>query len=412
MNRAVQILIAGVCINLCMGVLYAWSVFSKALVSLGWSNADASLPYTVAVGVFASTVLISGILQDRMGPRRLVILGTLLVGSGLIASSFATTAPMLIFTFGGMVGAGIGFGYACLSPTAMKWFHPSKKGMVNGLIAGGFGMAPLYLAPTTSALIENIGINNAFLFLGASVLIVALPLAFTIVTPPANYKPEVPAKLKNATKTAAATPVDFTWRQMLKTRQFYMLWVMFALSSSAGLMLIGNMMNIAAIQGNITSAAYLVSVLALFNTGGRVIMGMLSDKIGRIRTLLLVLVLQAANLLVFPMLTTEIGFVAGAAVAGISYGALLSVFPSITADYYGLKNYGTNFGVLYTAWGVSGFIGPVVAAFVVDTTGSFAMAYAFCVATLAIAAVLALMVKPVTAKQLEAQENKVEMATA
>ncbi len=412
MNRAVQILIAGVCINLCMGVLYAWSVFSKALVGLGWSNADASLPYTVAVGVFASTVLISGILQDRMGPRRLVILGTLLVGSGLIASSFATTAPMLIFTFGGMVGAGIGFGYACLSPTAMKWFHPSKKGMVNGLIAGGFGMAPLYLAPTTSALIENMGISNAFLFLGASVLIVALPLAFTIVTPSADYKPAVPAKLKNAAKTVTSAPVDFTWRQMLKTRQFYMLWVMFALSSSAGLMLIGNMMNIAAIQGNITSAAYLVSVLALFNTGGRIIMGMLSDKIGRIRTLLLVLVLQAVNLLAFPMLTTEIGFVLGAAVAGISYGALLSVFPSITADYYGLKNYGTNFGVLYTAWGVSGFIGPVVAAIVVDSTGSFSMAYAFSVATLAIAAVLALMVKPVTAKQLEDQESKVEMAAA
>ena len=412
MNRAVQILVAGVCINLCMGVLYAWSVFSKALVSLGWSNADASLPYTIAVGVFASTVLISGILQDRMGPRRLVILGTLLVGFGLIASSFATTAPMLILTFGGMVGAGIGFGYACLSPTAMKWFHPSKKGMVNGLIAGGFGMAPLYLAPTTSALIENIGIGNAFLCLGASVLIIALPLAFTIVVPPADYKPAVPAKLKNTPKTTSATPVNFTWRQMLKTRQFYMLWIMFALSSSAGLMLIGNMINIAAIQGNITSAAYLVSVLALFNTGGRVIMGMLSDKIGRIQTLLLVLVMQGVNLLAFPMLTTEIGFIAGAAVAGISYGALLSVFPSITADYYGLKNYGTNFGVLYTAWGVSGFMGPVVAAMVVDATGSFSMAYTFCVVTLAIAAVLALMVKPVTAKQLEEQENKAEMAAA
>ncbi|GAA5188848.1 L-lactate MFS transporter [Ferrimonas gelatinilytica] len=397
MNRAVKILVAGVCINLCMGVLYAWSVFSKALVSeLGWSHADAGMPYTVSIVVFAASLLVSGVLQDRMGPRRMVILGSTLVGLGLITSSFVTSPVALLLSFGVLVGSGIGFAYACLTPAAMKWFHSSKKGMVSGLIAGGFGMAPLYLAPTTTALIAEFGLFNAFFVLGVGVLLIALPLSFTIVNPPKGYTPAAPAGLKVSDK--ASTGVDFSWREMMKTKQFYMLWVMFALSSSAGLMLIGNITSIAAVQGNLHNAAFLVSALAVFNTFGRIGMGMLSDKLGRIRTLLMVFLLQGLNMILFPMFTTELGFIIGAALAGIGYGALLAVFPTITADYYGLKNYGSNFGVLYTAWGVSGFMGPVMATLVVDATGSYAIAYTVSAIGLAIAAVLALVIKPVGAE--------------
>jgi len=394
MNRAVKILLAGVCINLVMGVLYAWSIFSKALqTELGWSSVDAGMPYSVAVLVFASSLLISGVLQDRMGPRRMVILGCSMVAAGLLLSSFATTPLMLVLTFGVLVGAGIGFGYACLSPSAMKWFHPSKKGLVNGLIAGGFGMAPLYLAPLTTHLIGEYGINNAFLFLGGAAMLIAVPLAFTIVNPPAGYTPAAPANLAGKAKSAANA--DMSWRQMLKTPQFYMLWVMFCFASSAGLMLIGNITSIAALQGNVANAAFLVVVLAVFNTLGRIVMGILSDKMGRTQTLLLVFLIQGGNMLLFPNLTTEWGFVLGAALAGIGYGALLSVFPSITADYYGLKNYGSNFGVLYTAWGVSGFIGPVIAGFVAGAYGSYAIAYTVSAVMLAVAAVLAVVIKPV-----------------
>ncbi|GAA4901007.1 L-lactate MFS transporter [Ferrimonas pelagia] len=409
MNRAVKILIAGIAINLCMGVLYAWSVFSKALVSeLGWSSVDAGMPYTVSIVVFAASLLVAGILQDRMGPRRMVILGSTMVGLGLIASSFATSVVALVLTFGVMVGAGIGFAYACLTPAAMKWFHSSKKGLVSGLIAGGFGMAPLYLAPTTTKLIADYGINNAFLALGCMVLLIALPLAFTIVNPPAGYTPEAPKGLvESAAK--ADTGKDFSWREMVKTKQFYMLWVMFAFASSAGLMLIGNITTIASVQGGIANAAFLVAALAVFNTFGRIGMGMLSDKIGRTQTLLLVFLLQGLNMMLFPMFTTELGFVLGAALAGIGYGALLSVFPTITADYYGMKNYGSNFGVLYTAWGVSGFMGPVMATVVVDQTGSYAIAYTVSAIMLAVAAVLAVLIKPVGAEQTD---KKAELASA
>ncbi|MCD9477067.1 L-lactate MFS transporter [Photobacterium phosphoreum] len=397
-DRAIQILVAGFCINLCMGILYAWSVFKKALVvDLGWSNADASLPYTVAIITFALSLLVAGILQDRMGPRRVLILGTVMVGLGMIVSSFATTPMMLVLTFGVMTGSGIGFGYACLSPSAMKWFHPSKKGLVNGLIAAGFGLAAVYLAPLTSTLIAEYGINTSFLVLGIAVLVIAVPLAFTINNPPAGYVPEAPAGYKST----STKPADINWRGMLKTPQFYSLWVMFAFASAAGLMIIGNITSIAATQADITDAAYLVVILAIFNSGGRVAAGILSDKIGGVKTLMIAFVMQGINMVMFATFDSEFTLIIGAAVAGVGYGTLLAVFPSIIADFYGLKNYGANYGVLYTAWGVSGFIGPVVAAFAVDTTGTYTLAYTVCSVMIAVAVVLSVITKKVDTEALE-----------
>ncbi|MGF1692935.1 L-lactate MFS transporter [Photobacterium kagoshimensis] len=400
-DRAMQILVAGFCINLCMGILYAWSVFKKALVvDLGWSNADASMPYTVAIITFALSLLVAGILQDRMGPRRVLIMGAVMVGLGMIASSFATTPLMLVLTFGVLTGCGIGFGYACLSPAAMKWFHPSKKGLVNGLIAAGFGLAAVYLAPLTSSLIAQYGINTSFLILGCAVLIIAVPLACTINNPPAGYTPALPAGL-SGDAAKASKPVDINWRGMLKTPQFYSLWLMYALASSAGLMIIGNITSIASLQADISDAAYLVVILAIFNSGGRVAAGILSDKIGGVKTLMLAFIMQGINMVMFVTFKSDFTLMIGAAVAGVGYGTLLAVFPSIIADFYGLKNYGANYGVLYTAWGISGFIGPVLAAVAVDTTGTYTMAYTICAAMVGVAIFLSFITKPVDAEALE-----------
>ncbi|WP_330959611.1 L-lactate MFS transporter [Photobacterium sp. 53610] len=405
-DRAKQILLAGFCINLCMGILYAWSVFKKALVvDLGWSNADASLPYTVAIITFSLSLLLAGILQDKIGPRKVLLLGTTMVGLGMIISSFATSPLLLVLTFGVLTGSGIGFGYACLSPSAMKWFHPSKKGMVNGLIAAGFGLAAVYLAPLTASLIADFGINQSFLILGIAVLVVAVPLACTITNPPEDYVPAAPTA---TTAKAAQTPsVDVSWRVMIQTPQFYSLWIMYAFASAAGLMIIGNITSIAATQANLSDAAFLVVILAVFNSGGRVVAGMLSDKIGGVKTLLIAFVMQAINMVMFATFDNEFSLMVGAAVAGVGYGTLLAVFPSITADFYGLKNYGANYGVLYTAWGISGFIGPVVAAVAVDMTGTYTLAYTLCSVMLGVAVLLAFMTKPVN---IQALQNKLANA--
>ncbi|PUA71007.1 oxalate:formate antiporter [Vibrio cholerae] len=400
-DKAMRILLAGFCINLCLGILYAWSVFNKALVTdFGWSAADASSPYAIATIAFSVCLLVAGILQDRMGPRNILILGTTLTGLGMITSGFASSVLMLNLTFGVMTGAGIGFGYACLSPSAMKWFHPSKKGMVNGLIAAGFGLAAIYLAPLTSALITHLGIQSSFMILGAGVLAIAVPLACTINNPPAGYVPAEPKLKAGQEAKVVAKVANLSWKAMLKTPQFYALWLMYALAASVGLMIIGNITNIASVQANLPNAVYLASILAIFNSGGRVAAGILSDKIGGVRTLLLAFLLQGGNMVLFATFDSEFTLIIGTAIAAVGYGTLLAVFPSITAEFYGLKNYGTNYGVLYTSWGIGGAIGAAVVGYSMTHGGGYNLAYTISAAMMAVCILLALLTKPISAEKV------------
>ncbi|MGD8170549.1 L-lactate MFS transporter [Vibrio sp. TRT 21S02] len=408
-DKAMRILLAGFCINLCLGILYAWSVFNKALVTdFGWSAADASSPYAIATITFSVCLLVAGILQDRMGPRKILILGTTLTGLGMIASGFASSVLMLNITFGVITGAGIGFGYACLSPSAMKWFHASKKGMVNGLIAAGFGLAAIYLAPLTSMLIGQVGINTSFMILGVGVLAIAVPLACTINNPPAGYTPAEPKVKQGQAPKTIKQAMDFSWKEMLKTPQFYSLWIMYAFAASVGLMIIGNITNIASVQANLPNAVYLASILAVFNSGGRVAAGILSDKIGGVRTLLLAFVLQGFNMVMFATFNSEFTLIIGTAIAAVGYGTLLAVFPSITAEYYGLKNYGTNYGVLYTSWGIGGAIGAAVVGYSMTHDGGYDLAYTISAVMMAVCIVLALVTKPVR----EAKSNEAKTTVA
>ncbi|ENM5824580.1 L-lactate MFS transporter [Vibrio metoecus] len=400
-DKAMRILLAGFCINLCLGILYAWSVFNKALVTdFGWSAADASSPYAIATIAFSVCLLVAGILQDRMGPRNILILGTTLTGLGMIASGFASSVLMLNITFGVITGAGIGFGYACLSPSAMKWFHPSKKGMVNGLIAAGFGLAAIYLAPLTSTLITHLGIQTSFMILGVGVLVIAVPLACTINNPPTGYIPAEPTLKAGQEAKVVAKAANLSWKAMLKTPQFYALWLMYALAASVGLMIIGNITNIASVQANLPNAVYLASILAIFNSGGRIAAGILSDKIGGVRTLLLAFLLQGVNMVLFASFDSEFTLIIGTAIAAIGYGTLLAVFPSITAEFYGLKNYGTNYGVLYTSWGIGGAIGAAVVGYSMTHGGGYTLAYTISAGMMAVCIVLALITKPMSAEKV------------
>ena len=411
-TKATRVLAACCGINLCIGILYAWSVFKNAfIVELGWSNTQASLPYTLSIGVLALAVLAAGIIQDKIGPRKVLIAGTFLAGIGLLLSGLHLTPMMLTLTFGLLSGCGIGFGYACLNPVAMKWFHPSRKGWVNGLIATAFGIASVYLAPLVSFMIAQYGISTSFYLLGSALLLIALPLACTIDNPPSGYLPPAPtaqtapsakspsrsvtpqgntATVKNITPNQ-----DTPWRAMVRQPRFYMLWLMYAFSSTAGLMVIANITSIAAVQADIHDAAYLVVALALFNSGGRLATGMLSDRIGALPTLTLAFVLQGLNMLLFSYYQNGTLMIVGAGLAGVGYGALLAVFPSLMAQFYGLKYYGTNYGILYTAWGMGGFIGPMLAALVVDSTGSYQIAYQVCAVLMAITVGLALWLQPI-----------------
>lgn len=412
-SKAVGILVAGTGINLTIGFLYAWSVFKKAMVAnWGWTHSEANAAYTVAIVIWAVALLIAGVIQDKIGPRRVIQLGVFLVGSGLVGSSFFQTPLAMVITVGVIVATGIGFTYGCVTPMAMKWFHPSKKGLVSGITVAGFGVAAVYLAPLTSLLIKNFGISQSFRILGIGMLAIAGPLSFIVNNPKPDYVPEFPVLASGKKRRKKLDGYNYTWKQMLRTPAFYLLWLMFVLSSSAGVMMIGHLASIATSQANILNSAYIVSLLAISNASGRVGGGMLSDRIGRRNTMLIVFSTQLLNMLAFSFYTTEPLIILGTIVAGFSYGSLMSTFPSITSDNFGMKSYGANYGVLYTAWGVSGVLGPLIAGWAIDVTKSYSLAYIISAVLLGVALVLGLFLKPVHTAPAGTNDKPATLASA
>jgi MFS family permease len=391
-RRGWIVTLAGAGLNLALGILYAWSIFGKQLVEpierggFGWTKTQATLPYTLAIACFALMMVPGGRLQDRLGPRVIASVGAVLTGVGLIVASLATPASALpaVVGFGLLAGTGFGLGYSASTPAAVKWFPPEKKGLVTGIVVGGFGLAPVYIAPLSKHLIATYGIAASFRTLGVAFLVVATLCAQLIRNPAA------PA---NAQAKAAAGKLDATWREMLRTPAFYSLWLQYACAATAGLMIIGHMAKIVAVQSanTIQIGFVFVALLASFNAGGRVFAGIISDKIGRIVTLASVCTMQALAMFLFHGFTTIGGFVLGSAVVGFSYGACLSLFPATTADRWGTKNLGLNYGVLFTAWGVGGVAGPTLAGKIADATGSYAAAYNVAGGLLVFAVLLAMM---------------------
>ncbi|MDH4140113.1 MAG: OFA family MFS transporter [Coriobacteriia bacterium] len=376
---------AGLGINLALGVLYAWSVIAKALTKdWGWSAGQASLPYATSVGVFAVAMVFAGRAQDRYGPRVVASLGGALTGVGLIVASFATpgnSMPVLA-GFGLLAGTGIGLGYASATPAAVKWFPPERKGLITGLVVAGFGLASVYIAPVTASLLSAYDVQTTFRVLGVAFLVATVGLSQLLNNPPEGYEPvrvKVGQTDANATAATHAKPAqaDYEWREMVRTKQFVLLWLMYAFSAFAGLMIIGHMAKIAVLQMSGADLGFvLVAILAIGNALGRVVAGVVSDRMGGARTMLIVFVTQAVMMGALALSSTPLALVPVAAAVGFCYGANLSLFPSTTAGFFGTKNLGVNYGLVFTAWGVGGVFGSMTAGMIVDSTGAYAMAYA------------------------------------
>lgn len=397
-RRGWVVTFAGTGLNLTLGILYAWSIFSKQLTEsienggFGWSKTVATLPYTVAIACFALVMVPAGRLQDKLGPRLVATTGAILAGAGLIVASFASagnTYPAIL-GFGVLGGMGIGLGYAAATPAAIKWFSAEKKGLIVGLVVGGFGLAPVYIAPLSKYLLAAYGIADSFRILGIAFTVVATALAQLIKNPAVPIAVGQPAR---AAAPVKAGPKDYTWREMIRTPTFYSLYIQYACTATAGLMIIGHLVKIVSVQsGNtITIGFVFVAVLAIFNAGGRVVAGFVSDYIGRVVTIALVCTMQALVMFFFPLFSTVKDFILGSAVVGFNYGACLALFPATTADYWGTKNMGANYGVLFTSWGVGGIIGPMLAGKIADATGSYAFAFTVASGLLVLAVFLAMI---------------------
>ena len=398
-NLGWRVTFAGMGINLALGILYTWSVISKGIpAEWGWSESDKSWPYAIACLVFSIIMVPAGRMQDKIGPRIVASIGGLLVGIGLIIASQTTSPLGYMLGFGVLGGAGIGFGYASATPPAVKWFAAAKTGLIAGIVVAGFGLASVYAAPLTTWLIATWSLGTAVMILGIAFLIVVIALAQLLKTPPKGY---VPAGSKPAGSTAVGSKKeDFLPKEMLGTVQFYMLWFMYVCGAGAGLMIISKMTKIADKQAGISLGFILVAVLAIGNGAGRIVAGILSDKIGRKATMFLCFVMQAV-LFILLSLTVKGSILAKApilafvsALIGASYGANLALFPSVTKDYYGLKNFGMNYGFVFTAWGVGGFILPLLAGKLYDKYQTFDYAYYIASILLVLAAITVFFVRP------------------
>jgi len=399
-HRGWRVTFAGMGINLALGVLYTWSLFKGAIEKeFGWKGSQLNDPYALCCLVFAFTMILAGRCQDKFGPRLTASIGGLLVGAGLVLISTTNSYGLWLLGFGVLVGVGIGFGYSSATPPALKWFPPSKTGLIAGLVVAGFGLAPVYLAPASQYLLGHYKLQGAMLIFGIAFVLIVCGLAQLLVNPPAGY-------VAGAKAAAGAKPVaaNATAGEMLRTPTFWLLWAIYFIGAGAGLMVISSVSGMAKkSMGDLAFVA--VAVMALGNAGGRIVAGTLSDKIGRRWTLCLVLVLQAVLMFVaIPVTGTKdmaaVVIVLVAALIGANYGANLALFPSFTKDFWGLRSFGVNYGVLFTAWGMGGLVLPRAQQMLYEASkdaagkGSYSSSFVVAGVLLVAGAALTFLVKP------------------
>ncbi|UNC90779.1 L-lactate MFS transporter [Candidatus Contubernalis alkaliaceticus] len=398
-NRGMVVALAGMGVNLCLGVLYSWGAFQGVLVvePLNWTSTQSQIPYMIACFIFAVSMVPGGRLQDRIGPRTVIIAAGVLALIGMVLSGFLITPVGLSISFGIVFGLAMGFGYAAPTPAAVKWFGPHKRGLISGIVVSGFGLAGVYVAPLSRYLLAQFGLANTFIILGIAYGIIIILLAQLISNPPAGYIPEPPPE-HLASKFAAKAKglvVDWDYKQMMKTPQFYGLWGMFCIGTFAGLLIIGQLRRIGIEQAALNDglAFWLISMYAVFNWGGRIGCGIIADKLGFRNTLVAMFILQVAVFALFSTFVTAVPLFIATALVAFAFGGMLTIFPAITANYFGVKNLGVNYGLVFTAWGGGGVFGPLVGGLVRDATGTFGVAYTISAVLSVLGIILAVTMK-------------------
>jgi MFS family permease len=387
--------VGGLSMNLALGTLYAWSVFVAPLEKqFGWKRAQTSMVFTIAVVVFALTFVVAGRIQDKFGPFYCSLVGGILVSLGFFLCSYTTSLTYLYICFGVIGGLGNGFGYATPIPVMAKWF-PDKRGLAVGLAVGGYGAGSAIFGPLSLyVLIPTYGWQTTFQILGGCFLVMTLVGAFLLKNPPAGYKPA--GWVPTAAAKAAATTYEFSPGEVLHTPTFYFMWVAYALGCSAGLMVISQLVPFAK-SVKIPAGALLAMTMvigACGNASGRILSGWMSDKLGRINVLRTMI---AISMVAMPLL-----YLAGGEVVMLylvvfvvywCYGTQLSVNGSATSDFWGTKNAGINYGMLFTAWGVAGIIGPLIGGKLFDKYHDYQAAFYAAAALAAVALICEMLAK-------------------
>ncbi|WP_447908358.1 L-lactate MFS transporter [Serratia fonticola] len=352
-NRSLIVLGTIIC-QMGLGTIYTWSLFNQPLVDkFHWGLGDVATTFSITSFFLAFATLFAGKLQERFGIRNLTLVSGVLVGLGLIASAHVQSLDMIYLLAGVVVGFAVGIAYISTLSNLIKWF-PDNKGLISGISVGAFGSDSLLFKYVNAALISGAGVSAAFFYWGVIVMALIV-LGSMLLKEPVQV---------NQQANHGTLGNDYTVRQMLASKEAYMLFVIFFAACMSGLYLIGIVkdMGVQLAGMDLATAANTVSAVAIFNTAGRIILGTLSDKVGRMRVIsftMLVTILAIAALS-FVTLSHTLFFICVGAVA-FCFGGNITVFPAIVGDFFGLKNHSKNYGIIYQGFGLGALAGSFVA---------------------------------------------------
>jgi len=380
MNRWI-IVVGAILVQMALGSIYAFSAFNVNTAS----PVAHGLPYTLSpdsplspsslslLGIFAVslagfgfTVFLGGAIQDKKGPRFTAILAGIIYAISYFLASQSTGSFPLIYLSYAVLGIGVGLGYSAPLAAGLKWF-PDKRGLISGIAVAGFGAGSFVFAQVGKAILVSDSLSSAYMVLGIIFFVMVIAGAMLLVNPPEGYVPKGwnPSQQKNVCKK------DFTVGEMCRTNSFYYLWIMFALSATAGLMMIGNVSGLANFLGGIDVAtiATIVGVIAIFNAAGRIGWGFVSDRLGRTKTMKIMFMTQALilfisaaflSMVIDDVTVKVIGLATMSSLVGFCFGGNFALFAPCTADFFGTKNYGRCYGLVFTSYGVGGILGALI----------------------------------------------------
>ena len=367
----------------CAGSIYAWSVFAgplaarlSAITGTALTPGDLASAFALANAVGPIPMILGGAVTDRWGPRPVIMTGGLLMGAGLVLSGLATSIPMLLVSYGLLFGLGLGLTYGCVINNTLKFF-PDHRGLVGGLTTAIYGSCSVLLPPVANVAIEALGVTASLELFGWVFGAVIVAGGFFSMKCPAGFLPEGMAAV--AKKAAPASKRDVDWRGMVSTPVFWAMAAMLLCGAVSGMMILSQAATIAQQQAGMTvaAAAAAVSILALANTAGRLLAGVLSDKLGRLAALCSAVVLQMAGLFCLIGASAEAVplFYAGIVATGVAFGSFMGVFPGFTADEFGTSHNAVNYGIMFAGFAVAGTVGPTLMRSILAGGGSYASCY-------------------------------------
>lgn len=390
-----SIAVAGVIIQIALGAVYAWSVFRIPLTkAFGWTISQVTLAFTIAILTLGFASFVGGLWMRRSGPRVVAIAAGIFYGVGIFLASFSGGhLYWLYFSYGLLGGIGLGLGYIVPVATLVKWF-PDRRGMITGIAVAGFGAGALITAPIASRLIVSVGVLRTFAILGIVYFFAVTIPALFMKDPPPNYRPA--GWTPSASQQKQRSAKTYTLPEALRTWQWYGLWALLFLNTSAGISIISQA---AAMTQEITRvtavvAAGLVGIISIANGSGRFLWAWFSDLVGRRAVFFSMFVIQALLFFFLPRIQSFASFAIVCFVILLCYGGGFGTMPAFAADYFGAENVGSIYGLMLTAWGFAGVFGPMLIAGMRQNTGRYSNALYVIAAVMLCSAVIPLVVRP------------------